>query len=77
MKSGNEIRLVSGSVNDIINAFNDLKKRNKTEYVTLYTLDNGTFNRGLRTFDKKITTKDLRLYDNKNSGGGHFMYLMN
>ena len=55
MQAGNELRLVSGSVNNIANEFEAMKKRNNSPYVTFYTLDNGTFNKGLRTLDKNIS----------------------
>ena len=76
MKAGNETRLVSGSIDNIKQAFEELKKRNKVPYVTFYTLDNGTFNRGLRMTDGKLTSKDLRNHDLKNTGGGNFLYIL-
>ena len=76
MKAGDEIRLVSGSIDNIKEAFEDLKRRNGVPYVTFYTLDNGTFNRGLRMTDKRLTSQDLHNHDLKNSGGGNFMYLL-
>lgn len=76
MRAGNETRLVSGSIDNIREAFEDLKRRNNVPYVTFYTLDNGTFNRGLRMSDNRFTERDLRNHDLKNSGGGNFMYLL-
>lgn len=76
MKAGNETRLVSGSIDNIRKAFEELKERNKVPYVTFYSLDNGTFNRGLRMNDNKFTSSDLRAHDQKNNGGGNFMYLL-
>ena len=52
-----------------------MKKRNKADHGTFYTLDNGSFNRGLRTYNRVLTSKDLRKYDQLNSGGGNFLYL--
>ncbi|MEE0040990.1 MAG: hypothetical protein UFE79_01735 [Catenibacterium sp.] len=40
-----------------------MKKRNKTDHGTFYTLDNGSFNRGFRTYNRVLTSKDLRKYD--------------
>lgn len=77
MEAGNEKRLVSGSIDDIKAQFEDMKKRHNVDYVTFYTLDNGSYNRGLRTKDKKMTAADLKSYDNQNNGGGNFMYILN
>lgn len=75
VRVGNELRLLSGSVKDIDRQFEEMKKRNNAQYGTFYTLDNGSFNRGLRTFNKKLTKQDLQNYDRLNSGGGNFLYL--
>lgn len=75
VKVGNELRLLSGSVRDIDRQFEDMKKRNGVDHGTFYTLDNGSFNRGLRTYNQQITSNDLRRYDDLNSGGGNFLYL--
>lgn len=75
LQVGDEIRLVSGSIADIEKQFNDIKQRHGSETVTVYTLDNGSYNRGLRTRNKNLTSSDLRAYDNQNNGGGNFMYI--
>lgn len=75
VRVGNELRLLSGSVKDIDRQFEAMKKRNNAQYGTFYTLDNGSFNRGLRTFNQRLTTQDLKRYDNLNAGGGNFLYL--
>lgn len=73
---GNELRLLSGSIRDIEAEFEAMKKRQNVDYGMFYTLDNGSYNRGLRTFDKTFTAKDLRNYDEQNSGdSGNFMYI--
>ena len=76
LEAGNERRLVSGSINDIEKQFNDIKKRHGVKTVRMYTLDNGSYNRGLRTKNRVLSTSDLQAYDNQNSGGGNFMYLL-
>jgi LysM repeat protein len=76
VKAGNEIRLISGSIDDIEKQIEDIKTRHNTKTIKVYTLDNGSYNRGLRTKDRRFTAKDLRGYDNQNSGGGNFMYLL-
>ena len=77
MQVGNEIRLVSGSLDDIESQFNDIKGRHGANYVTFYTLDNGSFSRALRTKDGVITSSDLHAYDAQNGGdSGNFLYLM-
>lgn len=76
LEAGNERRLVSGSIDDIEKQFNDIKKRHGVKTVRMYTLDNGSYNRGLRTKNRVLSTSDLQAYDNQNSGGGNFMYLL-
>lgn len=75
VKVGNEMRLLSGSMSDIDKEFEEMKKRNNAEYGTFYTLDNGSYNRGLRTYDSKFTEQDLKEYDRQNAGGGNFLYV--
>lgn len=75
VRVGSELRLLSGSVKDIDRQFEEMKKRNKVNHGTFYTLDNGSFNRGLRTYNRVLTSKDLRKYDELNSSGGNFLYL--
>jgi hypothetical protein len=70
-----QTRLVSGSLKNIEEEFKRIKGKNP--YVTVVSLDNGSYSRGLRTFDKKLTAKDLNSYDNLNhGGGGNFAYLL-
>lgn len=76
LEAGNERRLVSGSIDDIEKQFNDIKKRHGVKTVRMYTLDNGSYNRGLRTKNRVLSASDLQAYDNQNSGGGNFMYLL-
>jgi hypothetical protein len=76
LKAGNETILVSGSINDVVTQFKKLKEKTKTP-VEIFTLDNGSYNLGIRTKDKKITSSDLKEYDNLNSSGGNFLYLLN
>jgi hypothetical protein len=76
LEAGNERRLVSGSINDIEKQFNDMKKRHGVKTVRMYTLDNGSYNRGLRTKNRILSASDLQAYDNQNNGGGNFMYLL-
>jgi hypothetical protein len=69
-----QTRLVSGSLKNIEEEFKRIKGKNP--YVTVVSLDNGSYSRGLRTFDQKLTAQDLRSYDNLNRGGGNFAYLL-
>ena len=77
IKAGDELRLVSGSINDINREFEAMKKRNGVRSATFYTLDNGTYAKGIRTYDQRITSNDLREYDRVNSTGGSFLYIKN
>lgn len=67
---GNEKRLVSGSLDTINKEFENMKKRHGSDYGIFYSLDNGSFSKGLRIKNRNITGKDLKEYDNDNSGGG-------
>jgi hypothetical protein len=74
LKTKDKVVLVSGSVNNLATEFNKLKKTT-TEPIEVITLDNGSYNLGLRTYDKKLTNKDLKSHDLQNRGGGNFIYL--
>jgi hypothetical protein len=67
--------LVSGSIDDVSNKIEEIKKKYKVDALDVYTMDNGTFNTGLRTFNRELRDYDLKKYDNRNSGGGNFIYL--
>jgi hypothetical protein len=67
-------KLVSGSLKNIETAFYNMKKNNP--YVNVITLDNGSYARGIRTFDQKLTKQDLKGYDNQNTGGGNIAYIL-
>lgn len=76
VRVGDELRLLSGSIDDIETQFEEMKHRNNATYGTFYTLDNGSYNRGLRTVDGKFTTADLQAYDKQNRGNsGNFLYI--
>ena len=75
--AGGNLITVSGSIDDIANQIDAIKKKYGVSYVDAYTLDNGTFNSGLRTYDGKFDAETLRRYDLRNSGGGNFIYIKN
>lgn len=75
IQAGKEVRLVSGSIDNIRDEIEAMKSRNNVKTVDLYTLDNGTYHSGLRTFDKIFTRDDLLKYDAQNTGGGNFLYI--
>lgn len=75
VKVGNETRLLSGSIKQIEQQFEEMKKRQHTDHGMFYTLDNGSYNKALRTRSGKITKADLENYDRKNVSGGNFLYL--
>ena len=75
IQAGKEVRLVSGSIDNIRDEIEAMKSRNNVKTVDLYTLDNGTYHSGLRTFDKIFTRDDLLEYDAQNTGGGNFLYI--
>lgn len=66
--------LVIGTCNQIANIFHSFK--GNAPYVTIYNLDNGTYNLGLRPRDRKLTPENLKKYDLQNSNGGHGLYLI-
>lgn len=67
--------LVSGSLREIKDRFKEIKGDSK--YVEVYTLDNGTYSRGLSFNDKKFTKDRLKSYDNENTAGGNGLYIIN
>jgi hypothetical protein len=69
-----KMEMVSGSLKNIEDRFKKLKTNNP--YVNVITLDNGSYSRGIRTYNKKLTAKDLKRYDNQNTEGGNFAYLL-
>ncbi len=81
LKADNETRIVSGSIEHVIQELELMQKNHKGKPVRYYQLDNGSYNRGLRTRNgKNISEQDLRDYDKQNTtaaGGGHFMYIRN
>lgn len=70
---GKRQALVSGSSTDIIQKFKDFKKDDK--FVRIYSLDNGTYSRGLMKRDKTLSSADLRAYDAQNTTGGTGLYI--
>lgn len=80
LKCGNEIRVVSGTIRTVVNEINKMKKNHKGKLVRYYQLDNGSYNRGIRTKNNKITVQDEKDYDRQNTTsamGGHFMAILN
>ncbi len=81
LQVGNETRVVAGSIEHVIQELELMQKNHKGKPVRYYQLDNGSYNRGLRTRNgKNISAQDLRDYDKQNTtsaGGGHFMYIRN
>lgn len=76
MRVGDEHRLVSGSIDQIYQAFQDMKKRHKSDYVDFFMLDNGTYNKAIRTFNGVLDSNTLHMYDMQNSPyGGNGLYL--
>lgn len=75
IRVGNELKLVSGSLDTINTVFEDMKKRNNADRGIFYTLDNGTYARAIRTYNSKLTPEDLKDYDLQNTGGGNFLYI--
>lgn len=66
--------LVSGSLKTIKETFDKMKKDNP--YLRVVSLDNGSYAKGIRTFDQKLTAEDLRTYDAQNPvGGGNIAYI--
>ncbi len=78
LQAGNETKLVRGSVNNIISEVESMLKKYKKP-IKFYEVDNGSYNRGLRTYDGVYTSNDLEVYDAQNvgsAGGGHFFYFI-
>lgn len=71
-----ETHLLSGSFKHIKNEFRKIK--GNQPYLTVYSLDNGTYSRGLSYKNKKLTADRLKKYDRENAGGGgNGLYIKN
>jgi len=68
-----EQTLVSGSVSHIKKEFKRLKGNSK--YLEAWSLDNGTYARGLSYKDGKLTKQRLVDYDAENTSGGNGLYI--
>jgi hypothetical protein len=66
--------LVSGSAQHIRTEFKRLK--GNAPYLEAWTLDNGTYSRGLSYKDGKLTPERLKKYDNENTSGGSGLYIL-
>lgn len=78
VKSDNELRLIRGSVNNVMQELETIQKNHKGHPVYLYEVDNGSYNRGLRPYDKNYSAEELASYDAQNTDyepGGHFFYI--
>lgn len=69
------IRLVSGSIDDVRKEFERVKELSGQDALNVVVLDNGTYSRGLRTYDNRMTEGDLRSYDAQNTSGGNFLFI--
>lgn len=78
VKAGNELRLIRGSVNNVMKELELIQKNHKGHPITLYEVDNGSYNRGLRPLDNNYSAQELAKYDAQNTDyepGGHFFYI--
>lgn len=78
VKAGDELRLIRGSVNNVMQELELIQKNHKGHPITLYEVDNGSYNRGLRPLDNNYSAQELAKYDAQNTDyepGGHFFYI--
>lgn len=78
VKADNELRLIRGSVNNVMRELEIIQKNHKGKPLYLYEVDNGSYNRGLRPYDKNYSSEELVSYDAQNTDyepGGHFFYI--
>ena len=64
---------VQGSIDDIRNSFNKLKKQYNVNHMQTYLLDNGSYSQGLRIKGNNLTLDILKQYDKLDTGGGNFL----
>ena len=64
---------VQGSIDDIKNSFNKLKKQYNVSHMQTYLLDNGSYSQGLRVKGNNLTSDILKQYDKLDTGGGNFL----
>ena len=73
----NTYRILSGPVEKVFADMEQLKEQYNLPYLSTFTLDNGSYNRGLRTRDEVLNSSDLHWYDKQNHGdSGNFLYLI-
>ena len=80
LQCGSEMRIVRGSIDYVVHEIEIMQKNHKNKPVRYFQLDNGSYNRALRTKNKTITAADQEDYDAQNTaraGGGHFMAIIN
>lgn len=80
VQCGSETRVIRGSIDFCVNEVEQMQKNHRGKPVRVFQLDNGSYNRGLRTKSKTITKTDWEDYDAQNTaraGGGHGMYIIN
>lgn len=64
---------VQGSIDDIRNSFNKLKKQYNVNHMQTYLLDNGSYSQGLRIKGNNLTSDILKQYDKLDTRGGNFL----
>lgn len=75
LQADNEFRFVRGSVNNVIDEIEKMQKNHKGKPIKFYEVDNGSYSRGLRSFDNILTPEQQRAYDSQNWYAGHFFYI--
>lgn len=71
----NEFRFVRGSVNNVIDEIEKMQKNHKGKPIKFYEVDNGSYSRGLRSFNNVLTSEQQKAYDSQNWYAGHFFYI--
>lgn len=66
---------LSGTVSQIDEQLQAWKKENNLDVVNYIMLDNGSYSKGYRKKNGKMTEADWRSYDNQNTSGGSGIYL--
>lgn len=78
VKTDNEFRLIRGSVTNVLQELEAIKKNHKGKPIYLYEVDNGSYNRGMIPFGNTYTPELLDAYYRQNTDnepGGHFFYI--
>ena len=70
-----QMRLLSGSIEQIVAGFEEFQRSNPGKQIRMYTLDNGAYSKLLKKNQGYFSKEDWNKYDNQHFGGGNVAYI--